>query len=69
MFQVGAHATENVMRKCSNVDKDVFLMTTAMSMAIATVAASALAERVHAMGRVVLVTISVVIVAGIASCI
>ena len=57
----------NVMMECSNVDKDVFLTTTAMSMVIETVRANALAERVLAMGSVVLVTIFVVIVAGIAS--
>ena len=50
---------ENVITECSNVDRDVFLTTTAGS-----VKTSALADRVHAMGIVVLVTLFVAIVAG-----
>ena len=55
---------ENVITECSNVDRDVFLTTTAGSSAIVTVKTSALADRVLAMGIVVLVTLFVAIVAG-----
>lgn len=51
------------MRECSNVGRDVFLTTTAGSMAIETVAASALADRVHVMENVVLDTLFVASVA------
>ena len=64
MFQAGTHAMENVITECSNVDRDVFLTTTAGSSAIVTVKTSALADRVLAMGIVVLVTLFVAIVAG-----
>jgi hypothetical protein len=64
VFQASTHATENVMTECSNVDGDVFLTTIAGSSAIVTVKASALADRAHAMGIVVLVTLFVAIVAG-----
>ena len=55
---------KNVMRECSNVVRDVFLTTIAGALAIATVTASALADRVHVMENVVLATIFVAIVAG-----
>ena len=64
MCQANTHAMENVMMECSNVDKDVFLTTTAGSLAIVTVTASALADRVHVMEITVLITLFVVIVAG-----
>ena len=64
MFQTGTHAMENVITECSNVDRDVFLTTTPGSLAIVTVKTSALADRVHAMGIVVRVTLFVAIVAG-----
>ena len=55
---------KNVMRECSNVVRDVFLTTIAGVLAIVSVTASALADRVHVMENVVLATIFVAIVAG-----
>lgn len=56
MFRTSTHAMENVMRECLNVDRDVYLTTTAGSLAIETVAASALEDRVHVMENVALDT-------------
>lgn len=44
------------MRECLNVDIDVYLTTTAGSLAIETVTTSALADGVHVMENVVLDT-------------